>query len=55
MLETLNTVLSFVQVGALYELIASFGPSDDYSYQYLLCASLFVGQAIELLLSAYLW
>jgi len=44
-----------VQVTALYELIASFGPSDDYSYAYLMAWGLFIGQSIEVLLSAYLW
>jgi hypothetical protein len=54
-LETINTVVSFAQVTALYELIASFGPSDDYSYPYLMCWGLFLGQSAEVLLSAYLW
>lgn len=54
-LETLNTVISFVQVAALFELIKSFGTSDDKAYPYLLCWGLFLGQAVEVLLSAYLW
>jgi hypothetical protein len=67
-LETLNTVLSFVGVTALHEIIASFGKSDDLSYAYLMCWGLFLGQCVEggwnppkrtadpsVLLSAYLW
>lgn len=55
-LETLNTVISFVQVTALHEIIVSFGETgDDKAYPYLMCWGLFVGQATEVLLSAYLW
>lgn len=54
-METLNTVVSFIQITALHEIIVSFGTNDDKAYAYLMCWGLFVGQATEVLLSGYLW
>lgn len=54
-LETLNTVVSFISVTALHELIASFGQTEDNSYAYLMCWGMFLGQSVEVMLSAYLW
>ncbi|WOO83211.1 ATP-dependent bile acid permease [Vanrija pseudolonga] len=54
-LETLNTVISFVQVAALREVIGWFGTGQDTSYAYVMCWGLFLGQALEVMLSGYLW
>ncbi|WWC94460.1 hypothetical protein V866_001306 [Kwoniella sp. B9012] len=55
-LEIFRNLVSFVQIAAMHEIIQSFkDPKEsDKSYAHLMCWALLVGQAFEVLLSAYL-
>ena len=56
LLETFGMLFSFLQIGAMLELIRTF--DRDYgnnTYAYLLCGCLFIGQIMETILSAMVW
>ncbi|ORY26307.1 P-loop containing nucleoside triphosphate hydrolase protein [Naematelia encephala] len=55
-LEVIKTAFSYLQVVAQHEIIQSFSQpqGSDKSYAYLMCWGLFFGQAVEVLLGAYL-
>ncbi|WVW84262.1 hypothetical protein I302_106292 [Kwoniella bestiolae CBS 10118] len=55
-LEIVRNLISFVQIIAMHEIIESFKEpyGSDKSYANLMCWGLLVGQAFEVLLSAYL-
>ncbi|OCF60910.1 hypothetical protein L486_00554 [Kwoniella mangroviensis CBS 10435] len=56
-LEIFRNLISFVQIAAMHEIIQSFKEpkGSDKSYAHLMCWGLLVGQAVEVLLSSYLY
>ncbi|WVQ79444.1 hypothetical protein IAT38_001542 [Cryptococcus sp. DSM 104549] len=54
-LEVTRNVISFLQIAALYEVIQSFNQpaGSDKSYACLMCWAMFLGEAADVLLSAY--
>ncbi|KAK8864683.1 hypothetical protein IAR55_001935 [Kwoniella newhampshirensis] len=54
-LEMFRNLVSFVQIGAMHEIIQSFNqpPGSDKSHAYLMCWGLLFGQSVEVLLAAY--
>ncbi len=53
LIETVGMLFSFLQIAAMHELIDTFNDkSTDRSYAYLVCLALFVGEAMETVLSA---
>ena len=56
-LETLTTLLGFMQAMSLYEIIHSLDDPDRLSnaYPYLMCWGLFGGQVLECMFQAYTW